>query len=59
VFVAHLEHVPELLQVEYRTPSCILALEIRCKATWKRILKLQWREAGPPHHHDDHVDLDP
>ena len=25
-----------------------------CKATWKR----EWREAGPPHHHDDTVDSD-
>jgi len=27
----------------------------RCKATWKRESKLLWREAGPPHHHDDKV----
>ena len=24
----------------------------------KRELKLPWREAGPPHHHDDKVDSD-
>ena len=29
-----------------------------CKATWKRELKLPWREAGPPNHHDDKVDSD-
>ena len=28
------------------------------KATWKRSFKLPWREAGPPHHHDDKVDSD-
>ena len=32
--------------------------ESRCKATWRRELKLQWREAGPPKHHDDEVDSD-
>jgi hypothetical protein len=32
--------------------------ESRFKATWKRELKLPWREAGPPHHHDDKVDSD-
>ena len=31
--------------------------EGRCKATWKREFKLPWREAGPPQHHDDKVDL--
>ena len=30
----------------------------RCKATWKRELKLPWREVGPPYHHDDKVDSD-
>ena len=29
-----------------------------CKATWKRDSKLSWREAGPPNHLDDQVDLD-
>ena len=28
------------------------------QATWKRELKLPWREAGSPNHHDDKVDLD-
>ena len=32
--------------------------EGRCKATWEREFKLQWREAGPPYHHDDDVDSD-
>ena len=32
--------------------------EGRCKATWKRELKLPWREAGPRNHHDDMVDSD-
>jgi len=32
--------------------------EGRCKATWKREFNLPWREAGPPHHHDDTVDSD-
>ena len=32
--------------------------EGRCKATWKREIKLPWREAGPPNHHDDKVDSD-
>ena len=27
----------------------------RCKATCKREVKLPWREAGPPNHHDDKV----
>jgi len=35
-----------------------LCLEGRCKATWKRGLKLSWREADPPNHHDDKVDSD-
>ena len=30
----------------------------RCKTLWKREFKLLWREAGPPNHHDDRVDLD-
>jgi len=25
---------------------------------WKREFKLQWREAGPPNHHDDKTDSD-
>ena len=32
--------------------------EGRCKATWKREIKLPWREAGPPNHLDDAVVLD-
>ena len=32
--------------------------EGRCKATWKRELKLPWRKAGPPDHHDDRVNSD-
>ena len=28
------------------------------KATWKGGFKRPWREAGPPHHHDDNVDSD-
>ena len=28
------------------------------KATWKRLFKLPWREAGPPNHLDDEVDWD-
>jgi len=35
-----------------------LLQEGRCKATCKREFKLPWREAGPPHHHDDKVDSD-
>ena len=34
-----------------------MVLEGRCKATWKRESKLPWREAGPPNHHDDKVDV--
>ena len=30
----------------------------RCKATWRRKYKLQWREAGPSDHHNDKVDLE-
>ena len=30
----------------------------QCKATWKRELKLSWREAGPQNHLDDKVDSD-
>jgi len=33
-------------------------LEGRCKATWKTELKLPWRQAGPPDHHNDQVDSD-
>ena len=29
-----------------------------CKATWKKELKLPWREAGPPDHLNDEVDSD-
>ena len=29
-----------------------------CKATWKRYFKLPWREAGPPDHHVDKVNVD-
>ena len=32
--------------------------EGRCKATWKRKLKLPWRKAGSFDHHDDIVDSD-
>ena len=32
--------------------------EGKCKATWKREFKLQWREAGPPNHLDDEVESD-
>jgi hypothetical protein len=28
------------------------------KATWRRQFKLPWREAGPPNHLDDKVDVD-
>jgi hypothetical protein len=27
-------------------------------ATWSKEFKLPWREAGPPNHYDDEVDLD-
>ena len=27
----------------------------RCKSTWTGELKLPWREAGPPNHHDNKV----
>ena len=30
---------------------------LRC-CTWKGEFKLLWREAGPPNHHDEKVDLD-
>ena len=30
----------------------------RYKATWKREFKLPWREAGPPNHLDEKVDVD-
>ena len=30
--------------------------ELRCKASWKKELKLPWREAGLPNHQDDKVD---
>ena len=26
--------------------------------TWKKKFKIPWREAGPPNHLDDNVDLD-
>ena len=32
--------------------------ESRCKATWKRELKLRWRETGPRIHLDGEVDSD-
>ena len=32
--------------------------ECRYKATWKRTFKLPWREAGPPNHLNDEIDLD-
>ena len=32
--------------------------EARCKATWKRKVRLPWRETGPPNHRDDEVDSD-
>ena len=37
---------------------CRVYLEGRCKATWKREIKLPWREAGPPNDLDDKVDSD-
>ena len=30
--------------------------DARREATWKRDLKLPWRETGSPNHHDDIVD---
>jgi len=39
------------------SPRAGSVYEGRCKATWKREFKLPWREAGPPNHHDDKVDL--
>ena len=30
----------------------------RWEADWKREIKLPWREASPPNHHDDKVDSD-
>ena len=38
--------------------ASVCVSEDRCKATWKRELKLPWREAGPPNHYDDKVDSD-
>ena len=31
--------------------------ECRYKVTWKREFQLPWREAGPPKHHDDKVEV--
>jgi hypothetical protein len=40
-------------------PLCLnCSSEGRFKAAWKREFKLSWREAGPPHHHDDQADSD-
>ena len=35
-----------------------LGLEGRYEATWKSEIKLSSREAGPPNHLDDKVDVD-
>ena len=44
---------PHLLTLSY-----LLLQEGRYKATCKSEFKLPCREAGPPHHVDDHVDSD-
>ena len=41
-----------------RTSSPALKHHNGCKATWKREFQISRREAGPPNHHDDQVDLD-
>ena len=50
----------DVLQDQIRTNRFrnLAVSESRCKATWKRVFELAWREAGPPTHHNDEVDLD-
>ena len=43
------------VEVETRLARLVIPAGSRCQATWKR--ELPWRDAGPPHHHDDTVDL--
>ena len=31
---------------------------VREENAWEREIKLPWREAGPPNHHDDKADSD-
>ena len=45
-------------QFDYQTQVDRQHLEGIYKATWKRELKLSYREAGPPNHLDDGVDSD-
>ena len=43
---------------ERRKTTSRAIYEDRYKATWERVFKLSWREAGPPNHNDDKVDSD-
>ena len=61
---------PEISRTSPRSPLCAGRSDLegvagirdvetykgRCKATWKRDLKLPWREAGPLNRLDDKVD---
>ena len=50
---------PRPLNPNLSTPtSHTRTRKLSIKATWKRELKLPWREAGPPNHHNDKVDSD-
>ena len=52
---------PQVLPVYEKNPrilpsilnSLVSTLDPRCKATCKREVKLPWREAASPNHHDD------
>ena len=59
------ETLVDTLPFEVRGPQHLEEHEVwcvseegRCKATWKREVKISWREAGPRDHHDDKVDSD-
>jgi len=40
------------------TPPIVEPAKPESFMTWTKGLKLTWREAGPPHHHDDKLDDD-
>ena len=56
-FLARMVSTDEMLRARFFN-LMVFHSKGRCKAAWKRELKLPWREAGPPNHLDDEVDSD-
>jgi len=48
----------QILVAQVPPQGVLVSRKVDVRLPGKREVKLQWREAGPPNHHDDKVDSD-